>query len=67
LESSRNHAWNAASDVSASGAAVRSNMESLLMRWVSVGILSGAMSYKAFKRGTMQSNTTASLDVKTLA
>ena len=49
LESSCNHSWNAASDVSTSGAAVMSNEQSLMMHWVSVGILSGAMTYKAFK------------------
>ena len=50
--------------MSTSGADVRSNKQSLMMHWVSVGILSDAMSYKAFVRGTMQSNTTVSLDVK---
>ena len=31
--------WNAASDVSTSGAAVKSNKQSFMMHWVSVGIL----------------------------
>ena len=49
LESSCNNACNAASNVSTSGAAVRSNKQSLMMHWVSAGILSGAVSIKAFK------------------
>ena len=49
FESSCNHVCNAALDVSASGAAVASNKESLMMHWVIVGILSGAMSYNIFK------------------